>query len=72
MVMEKINVAELLKDCPRSMELDCTMYNDIAPSQEPTQEWYRPTLKEALKWRSKNTMMLEHILQGGLDVRNIK
>lgn len=49
-----------------------TMYNDIAPSQEPTQEWYRPTLKEVLKWRSKNTMMLEHILQGGLDVRNIK
>lgn len=49
-----------------------TMYNDIAPSQEPTQEWYRPTLKEVLKLRSKNTAMLEHILQGGLDVRKIK
>lgn len=49
-----------------------TFYKDIAPTQEPTQEWYRPTLKEAIKWRSKNTMMLEHILQGGLDVRKIK
>jgi hypothetical protein len=25
----KINVAELLKDCPSGMELDCTMYDDI-------------------------------------------
>lgn len=27
--MEKINVAELLKDCPKGMELDCTMYDDV-------------------------------------------
>lgn len=27
--MEKINVAELLKDCPSGMELDCTMYDTI-------------------------------------------
>ena len=27
--MEKINVAELLKNCPRGMELDCTMFNDV-------------------------------------------
>lgn len=27
--MEKINVAELLKDCPNGMELDCTMYEDV-------------------------------------------
>lgn len=26
---EKINVAELLKDCPSGMELDCTMYEDV-------------------------------------------
>ena len=26
--MEKINVAELLRDCPRGMELDCTMWDD--------------------------------------------
>ena len=26
--MEKINIAELLKDCPKGMELDCTMFED--------------------------------------------
>lgn len=25
----KINIAELLKDCPSGMELDCTMYEDV-------------------------------------------
>ena len=25
----KINIAELLKDCPKGMELDCTVYNDV-------------------------------------------
>lgn len=27
--MEKINLVELLKDCPEGMELDCTMYEDV-------------------------------------------
>ena len=27
--MEKINIAKLLKDCPKGMELDCTMYNRV-------------------------------------------
>lgn len=27
--MNKINIAELLKDCPKGMELDCTMYEDV-------------------------------------------
>ena len=27
--MEKINVAELLKDCPKGMELDCTMFENV-------------------------------------------
>lgn len=27
--MEKINVAELLKNCPKGMELDCTMFNNV-------------------------------------------
>ena len=49
-----------------------TMYHDVAPRQKPTQEWYRPSLKETLKWRGKNDSMLEHILNGGLDVRPIK
>jgi hypothetical protein len=30
MKMEKINVAELLKDCPNGMELDCTMYEEVS------------------------------------------
>lgn len=28
MIMEKINIAELLKYCPQGMELDCTMYDN--------------------------------------------
>lgn len=27
--MKKINIAELLKDCPKGMEFDCTMYNNV-------------------------------------------
>lgn len=27
--MEKINVAELLRNCPKGMELDCTMYDNV-------------------------------------------
>lgn len=27
--MTKINIAELLKDCPKGMELDCTMYDNL-------------------------------------------
>ena len=27
--MEKLNIAELLKDCPKCMELNCTMYEDV-------------------------------------------
>ena len=26
---KKINIAELLKDCPKGMELDCTMYDNV-------------------------------------------
>ena len=27
--MKKINIAEILKDCPKGMELDCTMYDNV-------------------------------------------
>lgn len=27
--MEKLNIAEILKDCPKGMELDCTMYDKV-------------------------------------------
>lgn len=47
-----------------------TFYKDVAPHIPATQEWYRPTLKQVLKMR-KHEGLLDHILQGGLDVRNI-
>ena len=47
-----------------------SFYNDIAPQQQPTFEWYRPELKKVLKMR-KNPAMLDHILRGGLDYRKI-
>ena len=28
--MEKINIAELLRDCPKGMELDCTSYDNVS------------------------------------------
>lgn len=28
--MEKLNIAELLKDCPKGMELDCVMYDNVS------------------------------------------
>jgi RNase P subunit RPR2 len=46
-----------------------TFYKDIAPHFKPTQEWYRPTLEQVLKMKGG---LLDHILQGGLDVRTIK
>ena len=27
--MEKLNIAEILKDCPKGMELDCTLFEDV-------------------------------------------
>lgn len=27
--MEKLNIAEILKDCPKGMELDCTMFDNV-------------------------------------------
>lgn len=45
-----------------------SFYNDIAPNQRPTKEWYRPSLKEALKLKSYE---LDHVLGGGLLIRKI-
>ncbi len=47
-----------------------SFFKDIAPNQNPTFEWYRPTLKQVLKMRNKESM-LDHILNGGLDYRKI-
>lgn len=29
----KINIAELLKDCPSGMELDCTLFDNVRFSE---------------------------------------
>lgn len=46
-----------------------TFYKDIAPHLQPTQEWYRPTLGQCYRMKGG---LLDHILQGGLDVRTIE
>ena len=46
-----------------------TMYEDTAPGQKATFEWFRPTLKEILKMRRKHEKLLNHVLQGGLNYR---
>ena len=48
-----------------------SFYNDTHPDIEPVEEWYRPSLKKVLKMK-KDQQMLDHILNGGLDVRKIK
>ena len=47
-----------------------SFYADIIPDKQPTEEWYRPTLKQVLKMRS-NPELLEHIFNGGLDCRKV-
>ncbi len=49
-------------------EARSTFFKDIAYGQNPTFEWYRPTLKQVLKMR-KNPAWLDHVLKGGLDYR---
>lgn len=48
-----------------------SFYKDIAPTQNPTVEWYRPSLKEVFKLR-KDEFLVDHILRGGLHFRIIK
>lgn len=64
-------VTPFLHRCEKCGELArSTFYKDIAPEQQPTQEWYRPTLKQVLKMKN-NEELLNHILQGGLIIRNV-
>jgi len=64
-------VTPFLSECEACGRMaQSTMYRDIAPEKQPTIEWYRPTLKEVLKMRNK-PMLLDHILNGGLDCRKI-
>ena len=59
-----IHICEKCGEVARS-----SFYNDTHPDLEPTQEWYRPSLKKLLKMSEE---MREHILNGGLDVRVVK
>lgn len=68
-------VTPFMHTCENCSEMAySTMYNDIAPHKEPTEEWYRPSLQETLNYRKKEygESMLEHIFNGGLEVRKIK
>jgi hypothetical protein len=48
-----------------------TGYRDFRPDQQPTQEWFRPTLEQVQQIAKENPYLLDHILSGGLDVRPI-
>ncbi len=49
-----------------------SFYNDILPDKKPTHEWYAPSLEETWKFVKTNPSMVDHILQGGLEIREIK
>ena len=65
---------EKMRDIPdKSIDMIlCDLPYEVLHKNNPHAQWYRPSLKETLKWRGKNNQMLEHILNGGLDVRPIK
>lgn len=48
-----------------------TMYQDVAPLQSPTIEWYRPSLSETIGFSKERPGLVEHILKGGLNDRKI-
>ena len=43
--MEKLNIAELLKDCPKGMELDCTMFENVTFVRVDTQREFPIEIK---------------------------
>ena len=47
-----------------------SFYVDIAPNQKPTEEWYRPSLKEVMKLRC-DVFLLDHLFNGGLISRKL-
>lgn len=64
-----VGVIPMMFDCEKcGKQAKSTFFKDWRPAQEPTIEWYRPTLQEVLKMRNK-PWELEHILKGGLKHR---
>lgn len=65
-----VGVTPFMKRCEKCDEFAySSFYNDIAPDQEPTIEWYRPSLEEVLEIKDEG--ILEHVLKGGLECRKI-
>jgi hypothetical protein len=63
-------VTPFMHNCEKCKKMaNSSLYRDIAPDQDPTKEWYRPTLEQVLKIKDEN--LLDHILRGGLDSRKI-
>jgi hypothetical protein len=48
-----------------------TFYKDIAPYRLHTKEWYRPSLEEVLEIAASKENAVEHILMGGLVMRDV-
>lgn len=47
-----------------------SMYRNTHPDLEPIYEWVVPTIKEIKKYK-KNVGMLDHIFNGGLELKRI-
>ena len=68
--------AEVIDEGTTPMAIPCPkcgsrMYATTAPvDAEITKEWYRPSWQEVKKFRRKDTNTLEHVLLGGLLLRD--
>ena len=47
-----------------------SFYKDVLPTEKHKIEWYRPSLEEVMKQR-KNEHFLDHVFNGGLEMRFI-
>lgn len=66
-------VTPFLYDCENCGGLAQSSFGtDIAPKQNPTIEWYRPSLEETLKMRNKEFSDFDHVIQGGLIPRKLQ
>jgi hypothetical protein len=58
------------KDCVQ--HANSSLYRDAVPDLEPTYEWFRPSVEDVIKMDRKGEHgMVDHILNGGLDIRVI-
>lgn len=57
--------------CKRGM-MKSTFYKDIVPQMGVTKEWFRPTLATLRKYLSDGNKdaMIDHVLNGGLEMRD--